>query len=71
MFDKGKFYDLKQLPMVKYKAGHGLVVYEDIGGNLWYYKDGDKFQLSNFSADWWDVKDDIVVWTKALTCCLL
>ena len=65
VFDKGEFYDLEQLPMVKYKAGRGFVVYEDLGGNLWYYADGDKFQLSNFSADTWDVKDDIVVWSES------
>ncbi len=65
VFDNGTFYDLEQLPMPKYKAGRGFVVYEDLGGNLWYYKDGDKFQLSNFSADSWNVKDDIVVWSES------
>lgn len=65
VFDKGVFYDIEQLPMVKYKAGRGFVVYEDNSGNLWYYKDGESFQLSNFGADFWDVKDDIVVWTES------
>ena len=62
---EGVFYDIEQLPMVKYKAGRGFVVYEDNSGNLWYYKDGESFQLSNFGADFWDVKDDIVVWTES------
>ena len=57
--------------MVRYKAGRGFVVYEDNGGDLWYYKDGKNFQLSNFGADSWDVKDDIVVWTEALFFCIL
>lgn len=65
VFDHGVFYDVEQLTMPKYKSGRGFIVYEDLGGNLWYYKDGDKFQLSNFSADWWDVNDDVVVWTES------
>ena len=32
---------------------------------LWYYQNGEQFQLSNFSADFWDVKDDIVVWSES------
>ncbi|GEM_PF-143078 len=65
VFDRGAFYDIEQLPMVRYKAGRGFVVYEDNGGDLWYYKDGENFQLSNFGTDSWDVKDDIVVWTES------
>ena len=65
VFDRGAFYDVEQLPMVRYKAGRGFVVYEDNGGDLWYYKDGENFQLSNFGTDSWDVKDDIVVWTES------
>ena len=65
VFDKGAFYDIEQLPMARYKAGRGFVVYEDNSGNLWYYSDGENFQLSNFGADFWDVKDDIVVWTES------
>lgn len=26
------------------------------------YKNGSKTQLSNFSANFWEVKDDIVIW---------
>jgi hypothetical protein len=65
VFDHGLFYDVEQLPMTKYKSGRGFVVYEDMSGNLWHYQNGDKFQLSNFSADFWDVKDDIVVWSES------
>lgn len=65
VFDRGVFYDLEQFHMQKYKSGRGFIVYEDMGGDLWYYEDGDKFRLSNFSADSWDVKDDIVVWSES------
>ncbi|MDB4682472.1 hypothetical protein OAE89_00230 [Crocinitomicaceae bacterium] len=65
VFDNGMFYDVEQLTMPKYKSGRNFIVYEDLGGNLWYYENGDKFQLSNFSADFWDVKDDIVVWSES------
>ncbi len=65
VFDKGQFYDIEQLPMVRYESGRGFVVYEDNSGNLWHYKEGEVSQLSNFGADSWDVKDDIVVWTES------
>ena len=65
VFDHGFFYDVEQLPMPKYRSGRGFIVYEDLSGNLWYYQNGAQFQLSNFSADFWDVKDDIVVWSES------
>mgnify|MGYP003346432209 CR=1 FL=1 len=40
------------------------MVYEDLNGNLWLYKNGEKIALSNFSASFWDVKDDLVVWME-------
>jgi len=64
VFDKGEFLDVEQFWVKKYKAGRGFIVYEDLGGNLMYYKDGEKHQLSNFGAGTWDVKDDIVYWTE-------
>ncbi|TNF50087.1 MAG: hypothetical protein EP305_01190 [Bacteroidetes bacterium] len=64
VFDKGQFLDVEQFWIKKYKAGRGFIVYEDLGGNLMYYKDGEKHQLSNFGAGSWDVKDDIVYWTE-------
>lgn len=62
IFENGEFLDVEQFYMKKYKAGRGFVVYEDLNGNLMIYKDGVKQQLSNFSANFWEVKDDLVVW---------
>ncbi len=64
IFDKGEFLDVESFYMGKYKAGRGFIVYEDLNGNLNYYGNGNKVQLSNFSAKIWEVKDDIVVWSE-------
>lgn len=64
VFENGEFMDVEQFYMKKYQSGRGFIVYEDLNGNLMYYKDGEKFQLSNFSASTWEVKDDLVVWTE-------
>ncbi len=64
VFDKGEFTDVESFYMGKYKAGRGFVVYEDLNGNLNHYESGQKTQLSNFSAKFWEVKDDIVVWSE-------
>lgn len=62
IFENGEFLDVEQFYMKKYKAGRGFIVYEDLNSNLMMYKNGEKIQLSNFSANFWDVKDDLVVW---------
>jgi hypothetical protein len=62
IFDKGTFLDVEQVYMNKYKAGRGFIVYEDLNGNLMYCKNGKTEQLSNFSASFWEVKDDLVIW---------
>lgn len=62
LFENGQFLDVEQFYMKKYKSGRGFLVYEDLNGNLMYYKDGEKVQLTNFSASFWEVKDDLVVW---------
>ena len=64
VFDKGEFIDVESFFMGKYRAGRGFVVYEDLNGNLNYYGKGNKQQLSNFSAKFWEVKDDLVVWSE-------
>lgn len=61
IFDKGEFLDVESFFMGKYKAGRGFIVYEDLNGNLNYYGNGSKVQLSNFSARLWEVKDDLVI----------
>jgi hypothetical protein len=64
VFENGKFTDAEQLHVKKYKSGRGFVVYEDINGNLFHFANGEKTQLSNFSTSFWDVKDDIVIWSE-------
>ncbi|MCE3295824.1 MAG: hypothetical protein K0R65_1538 [Crocinitomicaceae bacterium] len=61
VFDKGQILDLESMFVKKYKAGRGFVAYEDQQGNLWYYKNGEKQQISNFPS-FWEVKDDLLVW---------
>lgn len=64
VFDKGQMLDLESMFVKKYKAGRGFIVYEDLQGNLWHYQNGEKQELSNFSASFWEVKDDLVVWEE-------
>lgn len=62
VFENGEFLDVEQFFVKKYKSGRGFIVYEDLNGNLMLYKNGEKKQLSNFSASFWEVKDDIIIW---------
>ena len=62
MFENGQFMDVEQFYVKKYKAGRGFIVYEDMNGDLQMYKKGEKIELSNFSATFWNVTDDLVVW---------
>lgn len=62
VFENGNFLDVESFYMKKYKAGRGMIVYEDLNGNLNVYRHGNKEMLSNFSASFWEIKDDMVVW---------
>jgi hypothetical protein len=62
VFENGQFLNVESVYMKNYKAGRGFIVYEDLNSNLIYYKNGKKETLTNFSASFWEVKDDIVVW---------
>ena len=64
VFDKGEFLDVESFYMKNFKAGRGFIVYEDLNGNLFHYQNGVKTQLSNFTSELWDVKDDIVIWSE-------
>lgn len=60
VFDKGNFVDVEDQWVKSYKAGRGFVVYEDMGGNLMVYRNGQKSQLSSYPGKW-DVVDDIIL----------
>lgn len=62
VFENGVFTDVEQFFLKKYKAGRGYIVYEDLNGNLMHFQNGSKNELSNFSASFWEVKDDIAIW---------
>jgi hypothetical protein len=64
IFEDGQFMDVEQVFVNKYKVGRGYLIYEDIQGNLKYYAKGDRFELSAF-PQFWDVKDDAVIWGEA------
>lgn len=64
VFDKGQILDVESMPVNKSKAARGFIVYEDRQGNLWRYQDGEKAQLSNFTANFWEAKDDLVIWEE-------
>ncbi|MCO5260827.1 MAG: hypothetical protein M9916_11840 [Crocinitomicaceae bacterium] len=61
VFDKGNFLDVEDQWMKKYKAGRGFVVYENAGGSLMVYRNGQTSQLSSYPGNW-DVVDDIIVY---------
>jgi hypothetical protein len=62
VFEQGQFVDVEYFWIKKYKAGRGFVAYEDLNGNLKVYHGGEHQILSNFSASFWEVKDDMMVW---------
>ena len=64
IFENGQFLDVEDFHMNAYKAGRGFIVYENQNGDLMYYSNGKRRQLTNFGADFWDVKDDVVLWEE-------
>jgi hypothetical protein len=62
IFENGEFYDIENFHMQSYKAGNGFVAYENLNGELMLYQNGQKEQLTNFGASFWDVKDNVVIW---------
>jgi hypothetical protein len=64
IFEKGKFLDVEEFHVTKYKVGRGFVIYESRNGDLMYYGNGVKKQISNFGATNWEVKDDVVIWME-------
>lgn len=66
VFQDGEFLDVEEFHAPKVKAGRGFLAYEDLQGNLKYYSKGKYETLSSF-AQFWDAKDDLVVWGDANT----
>lgn len=64
VFEKGEFMDVESVYVNKYEAGRGFIVYEDVQGNLKYYSNRDKEELSSFYQGW-DVKDDVAMWNES------
>ncbi|NVK63825.1 MAG: hypothetical protein HWE22_04525 [Flavobacteriales bacterium] len=64
IFEDGQFLDVEDFRMNSYKAGRGFVVYENVNNDLMIYKDGATKKLTNFGADFYDVVDDVVIWTE-------
>lgn len=64
IFENGQFLDVEGFFMTSYKAGRGFIVYENQNHDLIYYGNGKKEKLTNFGADFWDVKDDVILWRE-------
>lgn len=64
VFQNGEFLDVEEFHAPKVKAGRGFIAYEDLQGNLKYYSNG-KFETLSSYAQFWDAKDDLVVWGDA------
>lgn len=64
IFENGEFLDVEGFHMNNYKVGNGLVVYENLNGDLMMYRKGKVEQLSNFGASFWDVRDNVVYWVE-------
>ena len=62
IFENGEFLDVEDFHMNQYKAGRELMVYENLNNDLLLYANGEKTQLTNFGAEFWDVVDDVVIW---------
>ena len=65
VFQDGIFTEVESMLAQNFKSGRGFVTYQDINGNLLYYSNKDKFQLSNFAPNFTDTKDDITIWGES------
>jgi hypothetical protein len=59
---RNEVLDLETIMVNDYKAGYDLVVYRDRNENLKGYIDYELVTLSNYSAQFYDVFRDVVVW---------
>jgi len=68
IYERGDFFDLEPMHVVKFKAGISCVTYIDQNMNMWYYRGGNKTMLSNYSPDYWDANDHCVIWGEGQQC---
>lgn len=64
IFENGEFLDVEEFAMNSYQAGRGFVVYENRNNDLMIYQDGTSQKLTNFGASFYEVKDDVAIWTE-------
>ncbi|SFT48964.1 hypothetical protein SAMN05216474_0851 [Lishizhenia tianjinensis] len=62
LYENGEIFNIEAVQIPSYKAGNNFAVYLDQNRNLMYYEDGDLKKISNYSPDFYEVKDSIVVW---------
>lgn len=61
----GEVVDVEQIKVTDYKAGWDLIAYRDQNMNLLCYIDNQVVELSNYSARWYEVFRNMVVWNEA------
>ena len=64
IFENGEFLDVEEFKMQEYAAGRGFIAYVNLNNDLVVYQDGETEILTNFGASYWEVKDDVIVWTE-------
>lgn len=64
IFENGEFLDVEDFHMNSYGSGRGFIVYENQNNDLMYYGNGERKQLTNFGATFWQAKDDAVFWAE-------
>lgn len=64
IFEDGQFLDVEDFRMNSYQTGRGFVVYENVNNDLMIYQNGATKKLTNFGASFYEVMDDVVIWTE-------
>jgi hypothetical protein len=57
--------DIESIQIRDYKAGNDLIVYRDLNDQLLCYMNNEVIELSNYSARWFEVFRNTVVWNEA------
>ncbi len=64
IFENGEFLDVEEFAMNSYQVGRGFMLYENQNNDLMIYQDGTTQKLTNFGASFYEVKDDVAIWTE-------